>query len=148
MKAICSLLIGLLSIQYAVAQKMNFQWLKGTWKIQGENVFEIWQGDEGRRDLSGKAFRVKGADTVVTEVISLKYSNGSFHYIPDVAGDQPPIDFTITSSDRYSFVAENPDHDFPKIIRYRYVRKDGREMIEASIEGNGKVIPYTFEKIK
>lgn len=116
--------------------------------MQGENVFEVWSAKEGSQDLSGRSFRVKGADTVVTEVISLSYFNGSFHYIPDIAGGQPPIDFMITASDSQSFVAENPQHDFPKVIRYRYVKKEGREMIEASVEGNGKVISYSFEKLK
>jgi hypothetical protein len=143
-----TVLIWLLSIHCATAQHKNFKWLTGSWKIQGENVFEVWGVKEGSQDLSGRSFRVKGADTVVTEVISLSYYNGSFHYIPDIAGDQPPIDFIITASDGQSFVAENPQHDFPKIIRYRYVRKEGREMIEASIEGNGKVISYSFEKLK
>jgi hypothetical protein len=148
MKTTFILLIWLLSIHCATAQDKNFQWLTGTWKIQNESVFEVWELKEGSQNLSGKSFRVEGADTVVTEVISLSYYKGSFHYIPDVAGDQPPIDFTITASDSQSFVAENPHHDFPKIIRYRYLRKEGREMIEASIEGNGKVISYSFEKLK
>jgi hypothetical protein len=135
-------------LETAEAQSENFHWLIGTWKVQGENTFEVWSGEKGTSGLLGKSFTVKGVDTVVTELISIEYYLGSFHYVPDVAGDQPPIDFTVTASDRNSFIAENPQHDFPKLIRYRYVKKNGKEKIEAAIEGNGKVIPYLFEKVQ
>src|SRR5687767_6611536 len=124
-------------------QSNDFQWLIGTWQVQGQNVFEVWK-PHGAKELAGKSFKINGADTIVTETILLKVFNGSFHYIPDVAGSQPPIDFIVTSADSLGFVAENPQHDFPKVIRYRYVRKGSEEFIEAAIEGNGKVIPYSF----
>lgn len=140
-------LAGLLACNNIAAQQNDFKWLVGTWKIEGKDIFEVWKA-QGSRDFEGRSFLVKGTDTVVTETISLKFFNASFHYIPDVAGDQPPIDFRITSSDSHSFVAENPQHDFPKVIRYRYVIKDHTDFIEAVIEGNGKIIPYTFRKLK
>jgi hypothetical protein len=130
------------------SQQQDFQWLAGTWKLDGKNIYEVWQLSEADKILEGRSFIVKDYDTVVTEMITIQFYNGSFHYIPDVAGDQPPVDFTFTSHNDNSFVAENPKHDFPKLIRYRYVKKDGQERIEAAIEGNGKVIPYSFIKLK
>lgn len=140
-------ILAVLSLQISLSQTHKFQWLAGTWKMPGKATYEVWEL-AGNGDLRGTSFRIRSGDTLVTEVIRLAYSDGSYHYIPDVAGDQPPIDFLITSADHQSFVAENTHHDFPKIIRYRLVTKGGREMIEASIEGNGKVIPYAFEKIE
>ena len=52
------------------------------------------------------------------------------------------------SSDERSFVAENPEHDFPKLIRYKLLKKRDGEFLEAVIEGNGKVIPYRFQRLK
>ena len=147
MKVLLTFLIGFVAFCDSNAQQNDFKWLLGTWKVEGKNVFEAWT-NEGVKDLGGKSYSIKGADTVITETILLKFFNGSFHYIPDVAGDQPPIDFTITSYDNHSFVAENPQHDFPKIIRYRRVIKGNGIFIEAAIEGNGKVIPYSFRKLK
>lgn len=147
MKPLTASLLIILSLQLAYAQQADFTWLAGTWKLKNKAAFEIWSVDPDG-SLSGKAFRIQTGDTVITEVIRLEYSNGSFHYIPDVAGDQGPVDFIITHADSQSFVAENPGHDFPKIIRYRYSMQGDVPLIEASIEGNGKIIPYSFEKLK
>lgn len=129
-------------------QMQSFEWLIGTWKSPAGNIYERWEKAPDAEHLLGKAFLLKGPDTTVTETITLKYANGYFHYIPDVAGDQPPVDFTITATDDRSFVAENPQHDFPKIIRYKLVWREGRDILEAQIEGNGKVTAYVFEKVK
>ena len=134
------------ALDETAAQDDRFSWLIGTWKLEGRNAFEVWDRG-GPAQWSGKSFRVKGADTVVTEIISLRFFDGSFHYIPDVAGDQPPVDFRITSSDGQRFTAENPSHDFPQAIRYRHIIKNGKNFIEAYIEGGGKVISYSFEKL-
>lgn len=148
MTAPFTVLFFLSALSGCYGQSRQFQWLAGTWKIPGKEIFETWRAVEGSENLLGRSFRVKDADTIVTETISLEYHNGSYHYIPDVAGDQGPVDFKIIRKDGKSFVAENPQHDFPKIIRYRLVRKDDRDVLEAQIEGNGKVTAYTFEKIK
>ena len=147
MKALLPLLVFILLCDAATAQRRDLQWLAGTWKLKNKQTFEVWKiHDNG--DLSGKAFRLNGVDTVITEVIELQYSHGAFHYIPDVAGSQPPVDFLITTIYNKSFVAENPHHDFPKIIRYRFRTVNGQSHLDASIEGNGKVISYAFDKIE
>jgi hypothetical protein len=148
MKTILILCFGLLSAGNGLAQRTEFHWLIGTWKVQGADEFERWTTQDNTDDLRGVAFRMQRGDTVITEVIALRHYQGAFHYVPDVAGDQPPIDFKITSYDENSFIAENPKHDFPKIIRYKCVVAGDDVSIEAAIEGNGKVIPYIFKKQK
>lgn len=132
----------------STAQKNEFSWLVGTWKLKDKNVFESWKVAKDGKTLEGTSYRVKGADTVVMEEVRFTYDGNVFHYIPDVAGEQGPVDFKITSNEESNFVAENPQHDFPKIIRYNFVRKENRDQIEAFIEGNGKVIPYFFERVR
>jgi hypothetical protein len=138
----------LLLTHFSIAQQKEFGWLVGTWKLKDKNVFEVWKVAADGKELSGFSFRTKTSDTTAMESIRLVYADDSFHYIPDVPGDQPPVDFRITKYDKQSFVAENPLHDFPKIIRYRFTEKENKKFIEATIEGNGKVIPYDFEKVK
>lgn len=139
--AVLCLLLG-----EARAQFQDFQWLVGRWKLSDQNVYELWkQGDHG---LVGEAFEIRGGDTIVTEAISLTFYQNAYHYIPDVAGDQPAIDFVITSSDKTGFVAENPNHDFPKKIVYRYMSRDEQEKLSALIEGNGKSTSYSFIKVE
>ena len=122
--------------------------LIGTWKMKDKMVFETWKPARDGKTLEGFSFRVKGTDTVAMEQIRFIYEGNLFHYIPDVQGDQPPVDFKLTQHNAQSFVAENPQHDFPKIIRYKLIRKENADVIEASIEGDGKVIPYHFDRVK
>jgi hypothetical protein len=131
------------------AQQKEFGWLIGTWKLKDKNSFEHWTYDENQKVLRGISYRVKNtADTTITEEIVIKYQSNSFYYIPDVAGGQGPVEFKVTKHDATTFVAENPEHDFPKIIRYKFVRKNNEDINEASIEGNGKTISYTFVRVR
>lgn len=130
------------------AQKKEFGWLIGTWKLKDKTIHETWSLGEDGKSLNGISMKVNGTEATVLEEIKLIFSGNSFYYIPDVAGDQDPVDFHITSFDETGFVAENPNHDFPKLIRYKLIKRDDREFLEAAIEGDGKVIPYTFEKIR
>lgn len=147
MKSVAAVILFILSFHFSSAQDVDLTWLTGTWKVKGKPSFEVWHRNSNGT-LSGKAFRIQSGDTLITETITLKYFDGSFHYIPDIAGDQGPVDFVMTSLTSKGFVAENPRHDFPKIIRYRYSGDGDRPTLEATIEGNGKVIPYSFEKVK
>jgi hypothetical protein len=131
-----------------VSAQHKFQWLIGTWKLKDKPVYEVWKSVGNGTLLTGISFKINQFDTVVMEKMNLTYSEGYYHYIPDVAENMTPVDFTISSFDEKSFVATNPAHDFPKIIRYTIVRKANTEELHATIEGNGKVIPYTFEKIR
>ena len=132
----------------SLAQKKEFGWLIGTWKLKDKNVFETWSLAEDGKSLNGVSMKMNGTESTILEETKLIFSGNSFYYVPDVAGDQDPVDFHISSFDEISFVAENPKHDFPKLIRYKLVKKDGKEFIEAAIEGDGKVIPYNFEKVR
>jgi hypothetical protein len=137
-----------LLISMSFAQQQRFAWLAGTWKLKDKPVYEAWKIEKDGRALSGFSYRVKGTDTVAMEQIRLTYDGSTYHYIPDVAGDQGPVDFVITPRGANGFVAENPAHDFPKVIRYELVRKGSLDFIEASIEGNGKVINYVYERVR
>ena len=130
------------------AQKKEFGWLIGKWKLQNKDIFETWELDKDGKTLNSVSFQMKGNTAEVMEEVKLVRSGEAFFYIPDVAGDQDPVEFQLTTFTEDSFVAENPKHDFPKLIRYKFVKKDGKEYIEAAIEGDGKVIPYYFERVR
>lgn len=139
-----ALLLGPLSLR---AQRKEFHWLVGSWKMKDKAIVEQWHVANDGKTLEGISYRVKGSDTTITEEIRLVQANGTFHYVPDVAGKQGPVNFIITQRDAASFVAENPEHDFPTLIRYTFVRRDEHDMLEATIEGRGKAIHYTFVRI-
>jgi hypothetical protein len=130
------------------AQQHEFGWLIGVWKLKDKNVYETWKLANDRQSLEGFSFKVTGNDTLTLEKVHLTRDANGFHYIPDVAENAAPVDFKISSYDRDRFVAENQQHDFPKVIRYTWIRKQDKDLIEAAIEGNGKVIPYHFERVR
>lgn len=140
-----ALLLGSICLN---AQHKEFHWLVGSLKMKDKAIVEQWRVANDGKTLEGISYRVKGSDTTVTEEIRLVQTNGTFHYIPDVAGDQGPVNFIITQRDAASFVAENPEHDFPTLIRYTFVRRDEHDMLEATIEGQGKTIRYTFVRLQ
>lgn len=129
------------------AQQKEFGWLLGTWKIKDKNIYEVWTYSKELSILNGISFRISNVDTVMLEKIQIKYVSNNFYYIPDVAGDQGPIPFKIVTLGKKNFIAENPDHDFPKTIHYKLVEREHSISIEAIIAGDGKSIVYTFEKI-
>jgi hypothetical protein len=125
-----------------------FSWLIGTWKLDDKAVYEVWTDQNDGVTLKGLSFKINNSDTIVLEQITFTKWKGSYYYIPDVAENKAPVKFKITSSNSTSFTAENSEHDFPKVIRYTIVRKANSESLEASIAGNGKVIPYVFSKVR
>ncbi|PZR41534.1 MAG: hypothetical protein DI538_00940 [Azospira oryzae] len=126
------------------AQVNEFGWLQGTWKMKNKETYEVWKTGNDQKILEGISYRIKGADTVVSETLKIKQQNGIFYYVPDVAGDQPEVYFKITRYDANGFTAENPEHDFPKIIRYQL---QSPHSINAAIEGDGKLISFVFDRI-
>lgn len=141
-------LIALLFVSFTCRSQQNFEWLIGKWKLDGKPVYEVWTRADDGVTFHGSSFKVNGADTTILEKISFKKIEGNFYYIPDVPENMAPVKFKLTKFDANSFVAENPQHDFPKTIKYTIVRKANGESLEASIEGNGKVIPYRFDKVE
>jgi len=140
-------LILLISVS-ALAQKKEFEWLIGTWKLKDKNIYEEWRVGPDGKTLEGISYRIKEGDTLGLEKFRFTFDGKSYHYMPDVEGPQGEVDFKITRYDAISFVAENPQHDFPKLIRYKYVRRNDADCIDAAIEGGGKVISYYYEKVK
>ena len=141
-------LVVLIGLSESQAQQKEFGWLVGKWKLKDKNVFEEWKVSTDKKTLEGLSYRIKGSDTTVTEKLLLKFEQPYFFYISEVAENPAPVKFRITQYNTDKFLAENPEHDFPKAIRYKLIRKDNQDFIEAAIEGDGKVIPYTFSKVK
>jgi hypothetical protein len=146
MKTSLIFFLSFLFVDEAYSQQ-EFHWLMGTWKLKDKPVYEVWRAGNETKTLYGKSFRVNVNDTTVLEKLALKYLDNAFYYISDVAENKTPIHFKISQYDSLGFMAENPLHDFPKKISYTIVRKEKEKFIEAFIEGNGKVIRFSFEKI-
>lgn len=131
---------------FSARSQSPFDWLIGKWKQKKRDSYEVWTRGSGNVLLNGVVYKITSSrDTVFTEEIKFHIKDDKYYYIPDVAGDKGPIPFTVSHFDETGFVAENPDHDFPKKIAYRYTKKENR--LIATISGDGKSIEFHFEKI-
>ena len=131
-------------IQNANSQVQEFSWLIGTWKEKNASTYESWKMVGQNLEAISYQLTATGEKRIIEEIIVVK-KEAKFFYVPDVEGDQGPIYFEITKYDAYSFVAENPSHDFPKKITY--LKVDDTHL-QASIQDDTKVITFNFEKIK
>jgi hypothetical protein len=148
MKKIVTVCVLILTSGVLNAQHKEFSWLKGSWKIANKNMFETWEVAADGKTLNGSSYKISASDTTMLERTKIAFKGNSLFYIADVAGNNAPVEFAITWFNDVSFVAENPRHDFPKLIRYKLVDSNGKQFIHAAIEGDGKVIPYIFEKVR
>ncbi len=113
----------------------QFKWLIGSWMMQDEEgiVTEQWKKANDSL-MEGSSDFIKGDSVIPFEIIKLYKTDTSFYYEAKAAGqnNEQPVAFKMTSFSDTSFVAENPEHDFPKRITYKLINKDS---IHAFVDG-------------
>jgi hypothetical protein len=108
-------------------------WLAGTWVSAngGATVEERWTPAAGGSML-GVSRTLKGGRMVAFEFLRIAEREGKLVYLAQPGGRAPATPFTASQIDAASVTFENPQHDFPKRIRYSR-RADGT--LEASVGG-------------
>ena len=102
--------------------------LEGTWKMvtkRGNIICEEWKKVDNNY-LQNRGYMIKGKDTIVTERVALTNTKEGILYTSTVEdqNNKQPIVFKMTKNEDNIFVFENPQHDFPKRIVYRFVTAD------------------------
>jgi len=124
---------------YKELQKVH--WLKGTWQRQSAKgiLTESWQQLDDST-FAGRSFFVSNRDTLSSETIRLEQRNGKLYYIPIVSGqnDGKAIVFTQTKLSDSMIIFENPAHDFPQKIEYRFQKPDSLIAEVSSVSGELK----------
>ncbi|MCX2451507.1 DUF6265 family protein [Pedobacter sp. PLR] len=142
------LIINTACAQVNIPQKFKkLEWLTGKWKRTnpkaGESGHEIW-AKSGPLKLIGKGVTLKGTTPTFIENLEFSVKGKDIYYIVMMEGDEQPTYFKLTSLAADGFTCENPEHDFPKKIRYK---RTGKNM-KAVISGGGKTIDFDFIKDK
>lgn len=128
----------LLVILFTGGNKLkDFDWLKGTWQMKKKNGSIIRENWEQLNDstMSGKSSYVSSSgQETISETLSIIFRNNEYHYVSIVKGqnNNQAVAFRITTFSGKGFIAENPEHDFPKRITYELVNQDS---IHAFIDG-------------
>lgn len=117
-----------------------FSWLNGQWAMSEKEgtITEEWKSVNDSL-MEGKSDFVKGDSVIPFETIRIFRKDTVFYYEVKAAGqnNEQPVVFKFTSFSDTGFVAENPQHDFPKRISYTLVNKDS---IHAFVDG-GAAMP-------
>jgi len=122
-------------------------WMAGTW-ITTEatrTVEEHWTPPAGGAMLAVSR-TIAGGRLAEFEFLRMVERDGGLVYVAQPNG-RPPTDFAMTRIDAASVTFENPEHDFPKTIRYEK-RTDGA--LVASIAGRRgeRARSWTFTRKK
>ena len=101
--------------------------LEGTWKMNTKRgaICEEWKKID-KNYLQNRGYMIKGSDTIVTERVALTNTKEGIFYTSTVEdqNQKQPIAFKMTGSENNMFVFENPQHDFPKRIVYKFITAD------------------------
>lgn len=121
------------------AKKMKqMEWLLGNWTRTnipaGKSGYEIWRRTSPTV-WQGRGISMKGADTTFVEILKIAIENDRLYYIADVPENKKPVYFEVTAVTADSFTCENPKHDFPKKILYRFDGTEIRARVSAGEQG-------------
>lgn len=125
----------------------QLKWLIGTWERTnvkpGTTAFEVWKTDT-ENSLIGRGISLKGADTTFVENLKIEIKDEKLYYVAEVSHNAAPTYFEITEISANAFTAQNPTHDFPKVIAYEL--KDN-ELTATISDGKTKGMQFIFNKI-
>jgi hypothetical protein len=129
----------------AAATIADAAWVGGLWVSEGAStVEERWTPQAGGSMLAiGRTLR--GTSMSAFEYLCIVERDGSLVYSAMPNGRSPATDFVLTQLAPDSLTFENPQHDFPKVIKYSK-KADGT--LETAISGapGSRVITVTLTK--
>lgn len=122
----------------------QLSWLKGTWKLVDEDVYEQWTTDGDSR-LVGLSFAIEKGDTVLMENMTVEITNGQGAFVVRVVdqNENKPIAFPLTRCAEGRLLFENPQHDFPQRVAYER-GEDGTLL--AWVEGGDRKLTFTYQR--
>ena len=129
----------------ATARLGQMAWLAGVWNgAMGSSVIEErWTPSAGGSMLAVSR-TIRDGVMSAFEFLCIVERDGGLVYTAMPNGRQPATDFTLTKIDETSATFENPEHDFPKMIRYTK-RPDGA--LEAVVsDGGQKAQTFVFRR--
>ncbi|MDZ4716314.1 MAG: DUF6265 family protein [Cytophagales bacterium] len=137
--------VGAQTLETAQENFSKMKWLIGTWSRTnpkpGTTGLEHWT-IRTDREWSGIGVNLKGQDTTFVEKLRIVIENDRLFYVADIAENSKAIYFEITAVTNHSFTCENPSHDFPQKIEYRW----NEDVLHARISAGDKAVDFFFER--
>ena len=82
------------------------------------------------------------------ESLRLVEMSGEVFYIAKVTQNELPTSFKLTNCGQNHFVFENPTHDFPNKIVYRFEKSNKMKVNVSGVAGDSFQLNFTREKLK
>lgn len=127
------------------SNKTQFDWLVGKWNRKNDKdskkTFENWT-KKSNTEYLGVSYTLLNRDTVWKETVTLTKTKNTWLFAVKGEEDQQPTLFKLAKADNSSFVFENKNNEFPKVIQY----KNNGDTFSAIVSGGDMTIPFEFEK--
>jgi hypothetical protein len=126
----------------AAADLDGVLFLEGVWKGEsGRAVIEERWTDASGGAMLGVSRTIVSGKMVAFEYLRIETRAGAIFYVAQPNG-RPPTEFKLTRVSAGEAVFENPEHDHPKLIRYR---RDGETLV-AEVEGDEGKQEFRFRR--
>ncbi len=120
----------------------NLRFLEGAWKGEsGQTSFEEHWTDAAGGTMLGVSRTLVSGKTVAFEYLRIEARPDGVFYVAQPGG-RPPTEFKLTQVSASEAVFENPQHDHPKLIRYR----PGDGGLVAEVEGDEGKQEFRFRR--
>lgn len=127
------------------SNQTQFDWLVGNWIRTNEKdekkTFESWTKSSNSKFL-GVSYTLQNNDTIWKEDVVLSKLNNTWYFAVTGKEDEKPTLFKLSKIDGKSFVFENKNNSFPKLIQYQNIGNK----FKATVSGDEMVIDFEFEK--
>lgn len=122
----------------------NFTSWEGNWQSSDSSgtFIENWERINDTL-CQGKGMMIVKGDTLFSEKIKLVFNKNNVRYVVVAEGQNKgsEVPFTLTNFSKDTWVFENPNHDFPKRIKYFSPTADS---LIATVEGMEDTVPRSF----
>lgn len=123
----------------------NLDWLLGDWTrtndTDGRQTYEHWKKINDST-YSAHGYTLLNEDTVWQEWAVISPVGLDWYFQARMKDDSESTNFLFTEQTDTSFVCQNPDNEFPKVIKYW---KNGDQLF-AEISSDEDTIPFEFER--
>ena len=145
MTRVTLLLFAMLAVP-ASADISRLSWLAGCWAYDDAETGseEVWLQPAGA-SMTGMSRIVYGGKTVSFEFMRIVEDDDGIHFFAQPGG-RKPTRFTAIEIGDQSVAFENPDHDFPQIVRYKRIGDALLGRIEGTIDGEEKSADFPMHR--
>lgn len=129
----------------------DLNWLAGCWersdKAKNLLVSEQWMKPAGT-SIIGMGRTVRNGKTVDYEFMRIEQREDGLFFVAKPKANPVETSFKLKSSSPNEVVFENPEHDFPQRVIYKFNGKTLTGRIEGMQNGKSMGIDFPFEKVK